>query len=562
MSVGAKLNIAFYSMIAMFAISIGITFVSLGNIEAKTEEALDNRVAQIRSADEIRFGLSMQGLYARAVVLDGTDESFANFEYYKTLLTEEILHLETLVSSDTMIEYIAQLKAFNEDFNRGSLDMLDAIERGDNRLANGFINTKLREANNGILSVAEQIVDYQEQQLDKINKQTDNAIVLTKSIAAIALVVSIAIVFFFILYIRRTITSPLKLVVNGANIVASGDLSQQDLVVKSKDEIGQLGQAFNLMKTNLSDLIKNIQANAEQLSGSAQELSASTEEITASTEDITTRVSNTAETAHISAQASNESARAMEETTSGVQRIAEATQFLHGSSLDASKTAQNGGAIIQNAQTQMDIISASTNSVNQLVQKLAQQTEEINNISKVITDITDQTNLLALNAAIEAARAGEHGKGFAVVADEVRKLAEQSKTSATSIVNLTLEIKSDTENVERAVSESLVSVRDGVEIITEAGDSFTSIVEAVTKMSTQIEEISATSEQLSASAEQVSASINEIAIGSNESSGNLEMIAAAVEEQTATMQQVSAVAVTLSGNAQDLQQEIQQFKVR
>lgn len=40
------------------------------------------------------------------------------------------------------------------------------------------------------------------------------------------------------------------------------------------------------------------------------------------------------------------------------------------------------------------------------------------------------------------------------------------------------------------------------------------------------------------------------------------MIAAAVEEQTATMQQVSAVAVTLSGNAQDLQQEIQQFKVR
>lgn len=39
------------------------------------------------------------------------------------------------------------------------------------------------------------------------------------------------------------------------------------------------------------------------------------------------------------------------------------------------------------------------------------------------------------------------------------------------------------------------------------------------------------------------------------------MIAAAVEEQTATMQQVNAVAVSLSDNAQTLQQEIQQFKV-
>ena len=40
------------------------------------------------------------------------------------------------------------------------------------------------------------------------------------------------------------------------------------------------------------------------------------------------------------------------------------------------------------------------------------------------------------------------------------------------------------------------------------------------------------------------------------------MIAAAVEEQTATMQQVNAVAITLSENAQNLQNEIQQFKVK
>ena len=364
-----------------------------------------------------------------------------------------------------------------------------------------------------------------------------------------------------IIFVRKTITSPLNLVVKEANIIASGDLSQQDIEIRSRDEIGELGKAFNTMKNNLSSLIKNVQLNTEQLSASAEELSASTEEISATTEDVTKRIHDTAEAAQSSSQSSIESARAMEETATGVQRIAEATQTLHSSSIDASDTASHGGEIINHAKKQMEVINSSTNTVNELVLKLAKQTEEIGNITKVITDITEQTNLLALNAAIEAARAGEHGKGFAVVADEVRKLAEESKNSANSIVALTMEIKTDTENVEKAVSSSLVSVKDGVNIIGEAGDSFIAIVRAVEKMTTQIEEISATSEQISASAEEVTASVNEISNGATSAATSMEMIAAAMEEQSATMEQVNGVAISLSESAQELQTEIQQFRV-
>lgn len=129
----------------------------------------------------------------------------------------------------------------------------------------------------------------------------------------------------------------------------------------------------------------------------------------------------------------------------------------------------------------MVYINDATTSVNDLVQKLSKQTEEIEHITKVITEITEQTNLLALNAAIEAARAEEHGKGFAVVAEEVRKLAEQSNGSAGQIVELTKEIMSDTKNVEKAVSDSLHYVKDGVKVISQAGEAFTGIVQAVEK---------------------------------------------------------------------------------
>ncbi|MGE7983049.1 methyl-accepting chemotaxis protein [Solibacillus sp. NPDC093137] len=561
MSVGKRLNAALIIMIILIMITVVLNYMSLKNIQGNMDEALDYRVEQIRSVDKIRFNVAMQGMYVRALVFDGKEESAESFKQYNELLDQEIEYLSTLVSGDTMTEQMEQIIKYRDDFNYGYLDMMDAFERGDQILANGFINTKLRAANDGMFDATAQMVEHQEKELDAIKTKAGDAIGFSVLVAGIALAISVLIGVLVMIYIRKTIISPLNGIVNEANLIAAGDLSQQDIIVKKKDEIGQLGNAFNSMKNNLSNLIKNIQVNSEQVNAAAQELSASTEEISATTEDVTVRVNDTAERAQISAHASNESARAMEETAAGVQRIAESTQKLLGNSVDATQTAKDGGQIIYDAQQQMSIISSSTNSVNALVQKLAQQTEEINNISQLITSITDQTNLLALNAAIEAARAGEHGKGFAVVADEVRKLAEQSKSSANSIVNLTLEIKADTENVERAVSDSLVSVEDGVKIIANAGESFTTIVDAVTQMSMQIQEISATSEELSASAEQVTASVNEIAQSSTESSGNLEMIAAAVEEQTATMQQVNAVAVTLSDNAQTLQQEILQFKV-
>ena len=40
MSVGTKLNIAFYSIIVLLGISIGITFLNLSNIEEKNNQPL------------------------------------------------------------------------------------------------------------------------------------------------------------------------------------------------------------------------------------------------------------------------------------------------------------------------------------------------------------------------------------------------------------------------------------------------------------------------------------------------------------------------------------------
>lgn len=561
MSIGAKLNITIYSLIVLICISVGVSIFNLNNIEKKMEEALDYRVSQILIADEIRYALAMQGQAVREFIIDGSMESKESLAHYQGMLDENLTILSDVVSSDTMKGYLDEIIKHEESYKNNLGLAQAALEDGDKKQASIIVKNLLAEDNRRLTEVIAKMLDYQKSQINEINVQSDSEMATSKTISIIILIVSVIIGMSLALYIRKTVKTPLRKVVESVRIVSTGDLTVEDMKVRSKDEIGQLSTAFNTMKNNLKALIFSVQQNTEHLSAAAEELSASTEEVTATTEDVTRRVSTTTEIVKNSSQAAYESARSMDETAAGVQRIAESTQDLHNSSINASETATKGKEIIRQANSQMNIINQSTESVNELVQKLSKQTEEIERISKVITDITEQTNLLALNAAIEAARAGEHGKGFAVVADEVRKLAEESKESASQIFALTTEIKKDTENVEKAVSKSISSVLDGVEIIEVAGNSFSNIVEAVDNMKEQIQEISATSEQISASAEEVSASVNEISKGSSESANDVEQIAQAIEEQAATMEQINGVAVELSTKAQSLQSEIQKFKI-
>lgn len=561
MNVGKKLNMAFSVIIGLMIASVIITLINLASIREQSELALGSRVQQLQLAEEVQKGIFQQGLYARAVILNNNEKTMQELKDSAKILDEDILEIKGLLISKEMKESWAKMNESNDLFNGQLEELIKTVENDNLKEASRIVNEKLTITNGAILTEAKTMIDYQNKKLGEARAATNDAIAFTKMIAIISVVVSILIGIFLMMMIKRTITRPLQQVTKAVEIVSNGDLSQEDINYKSKDEIGILTTGVNTMKENLRRLIQNIQSNAEHLSAAAEELSASTEEVTATNENISSQVATTSKVTEGSAKAANESAIATDETAQGVHRIAEAVQTLNHASTNARGISTNGVSILGQAKSQMDVISNSTSLVNQLVDKLAKQTEEIEKITGVITDITDQTNLLALNASIEAARAGEHGKGFAVVAEEVSKLADQSKESANLIVALTQEIKADTKNVEKAVENSLVSVQDGVQIIVDAGTSFATISEAINTMTSQIEDVSATAEQLSAGAEQVSASVQEISSGTQQTAGSIEVIVNAMGEQISTMVQVSEVAQDLSLSAQRLNEEISSFKV-
>lgn len=75
--------------------------------------------------------------------------------------------------------------------------------------------------------------------------QVNNSLIITGIITAVvALIIG--------LIVTRQITRPIKVLVDGARQVAKGNLSHR-VIVKTRDELGDLGQSFNAMATSLDE---------------------------------------------------------------------------------------------------------------------------------------------------------------------------------------------------------------------------------------------------------------------------------------------------------------------
>ena len=82
-------------------------------------------------------------------------------------------------------------------------------------------------------------------------------------------------------FVMQSIIKPIKKLKESAITVSKGDLTQQ-IEMKSNDEIGQLGTAFNDMQERLRTLIQKVELSSEQLAASAEELTANAEQTGAS----------------------------------------------------------------------------------------------------------------------------------------------------------------------------------------------------------------------------------------------------------------------------------------
>lgn len=418
--------------------------------------------------------------------------------------------------------------------------------------------------NNTVYKVIGDFTNYSNEQAklrDQSIKKIDQSSLQIEYVVFLSLIICIIVAIILAWWFSGKLVKPIQQIDSKLKELSSqeGDLTAR-LQVNSNDEIGTIATSFNKMLENLQHIINRVQKTSVEVQNASENMLEKTNISREATIKVQSTMSNLNESIQSQAASMEESSTAMDDMAVSVQRITESATSVTELAVATSEQANDGNTVIQKSVSQMTTIHDAVNATSEVVERLITHTKYIDTAVQSISNIAEQTNLLALNASIEAARAGEQGKGFAVVADEVRKLAEQSKTAATDINQLLHQIQQDTETASSMMSQGRSEAFEGIHVIREAGNSFTTIVEQVNKVSTQMQDISATAEEMAASADEMNASLNNIASISTEVSSETAATAQSAEQKVVTMNEMTQTAKQMKQTVEELDQLVSHFK--
>ncbi|GAA0137440.1 methyl-accepting chemotaxis protein [Paenibacillus sp. YSY-4.3] len=557
-----KLFGGFSAVLLILSIMIGISYSQISLVDETYSILLGDRAKKAVNITDLQAAAKQEIASMQTYLIVGDEAAFNEFTNARN---EYELKFNALMDSFSLPEAIQMLEEIQQVENQYKqfADRLFELKKQNDYIEyRDLLSTQGREITKQFDDKIAVLSQFQNDLLDNGNASASKKTASIKMWVIILGIIAVLLGIGTALFISDLISKPVLSVTRAAKRMAAGDLTVDEIKVKNKDEIGELASSFNEMLNSLRTIIRQIGSTSEQVAASSEELTASAEQTTEATNQIAASIQEVAHGAETQGQGADESSRAMQEVTIGIQQVAETASSVSDAALATNKEANAGSESLQQVSQQMNAIHSSVNESAAAIRQLGERSQEIGDIIEVITGIANQTNLLALNAAIEAARAGEDGKGFAVVATEIRKLAEQSRESATQIVELITYIQEDTDRAVRVMEKGTQEVAAGVGVVHDVEAGFQKILQSIEHVTAQIQEVSAVSEEMSASLEQVNASVEEMARIAHASISNTQNVAAASEEQLATMEEISASASALSKMAESLQLLVSNFKVK
>lgn len=219
------------------------------------------------------------------------------------------------------------------------------------------------------------------------------------ALIVISLVPVLALVlFFFYRMVRDMICRPLSAIEQHTHTLAQGQLNVPAPLYNTHDEIDSLSHSVANMQEKLSNVMREIVANAAELDQASQELGHGSQQVS---------------------DGANDQAASLEEIASSMEQM--------GANMKLS---------MDNAQHSDKRMREMRDSIMAMAEQSQAHAKSVGAISDSVDQIkhmAQETNILSLNASVEAAKAGSHGGGFSVVAKEVGDLAHNTGSAAASI---------------------------------------------------------------------------------------------------------------------------------
>ncbi|ALC86333.1 hypothetical protein AM499_11205 [Bacillus sp. FJAT-22090] len=560
MTIAKKMWLGFSVVLILLAGVSVMLHISMDEISAKYQFLLDDRVEKVDLIKDIEIAQKDISRSVMDYLLFNTDESLNNIRSNSELQASLTTDLEGKLFSPETLKMMEDIKKKEKTFIDKNEELITAKKNKDTSLINK-LTADSKEISIDTIKILGEMEQFLQDDMDKtraeLKKFESMVNILTIVIPIISVILGLALAYF----ISRSISKPVKKVTAGLVQIADGNLRIEPIVIKNKDEVGEMAVAFNTMSKDLLEIVSGVRDSSMQLAANAEELTASAEESLASSQMVAKSAEEQMATSEQQVRHMDSSVHAMAELSQEVEQISTSNEEMLKATDEVRVLVDKGSDVVSDVAEQMNTIHTTFKDTTVIMNNMAKHSDEIQNVTELITDISEQTNLLALNAAIEAARAGEYGKGFAVVAEEVRKLAEQSKNSATEIASMVQMIQEASSEAVQAITDGGGKVEAGISKTTESLDVFKDIESAVGEVGVKVESVSTAIEQIQEMAKSVSEGSLEVqrlaaiaADGANDTS-------AATEEQLAANEEITANAQSLADLAEALQNNVSHFKI-
>ena len=267
--------------------------------------------------------------------------------------------------------------------------------------------------------------------LGSLNMEMGNILLFSILITGVITMVSIVIALFFI----KMIVKPVVDMASVATALAEGDFTQT-VIVNSKDEVGNLGNAFMKMTSNLKEMLKSIQEASKDVviashristcsnnvSSGAQQQSQSIEKISTSIEGINTSIQDVANSIDILSNAAVATSSSIIEMETSINEVANHTGVLETYIEETSSAIIEMSASIKQVADHADILADAAEKTVYIAQEINMSVERVESSAKKATKLSEKVSE-------DAAKMGLHSvqktiEGMENIKDTMDKLAK------------------------------------------------------------------------------------------------------------------------------------------